>query len=109
MIDYNELSADILSGCEQDCADCKYVGENAFECTITQLVAAAITDLLSRVEAAEARAEKAERERDAAVEELENYMVQDVIEGNEPCGICEKASKIPCEVCDPKWSGLKEE
>ena len=47
-------------------------------------------------------------ERDAAVEELENYMVQDVVEGNEPCGICAKASAIPCECCDPKWQGIKE-
>ena len=47
-------------------------------------------------------------ERDAAVEELENYMVQDVIEGNEPCGICAKASATPCECCDPKWRGIKE-
>ena len=48
-------------------------------------------------------------ERDAAVEELENYMVQDVVEGNEPCGICAKASNIPCECCDPKWRSIKKE
>lgn len=48
-------------------------------------------------------------ERDAAVEELENYMVQDVVDGNEPCGICAKASNIPCECCDPKWRGIKED
>ena len=46
-------------------------------------------------------------ERDAAVEELENYMVQDTIDGNEPCGICAKASATPCECCDPKWRGIK--
>jgi hypothetical protein len=33
--------------------------------------ATAITDLLARAEAAEARAEKAERERDAALQQLE--------------------------------------
>ena len=48
-------------------------------------------------------------ERDAAVEELENYMVQDVVEGNEPCGICAKASATPCECCDPKWRGIQED
>ena len=48
-------------------------------------------------------------ERDAAVEELENYMVQDVVEGNEPCGICAKASATPCECCDPQWRGIKED
>lgn len=48
-------------------------------------------------------------ERDAAVEELEKYMVQDVVEGNEPCAICALASKLPCEVCTPKWRDQKEE
>ena len=49
-----------------------------------------------------------EKQRDAAIEELENYMVQDVLDGNEPCGICAKASDTPCECCDPKWRGPKE-
>ena len=53
--------------------------------------------------------EHVKAERDAAVEELENYMVQDVVEGNEPCGICAKASAIPCECCDPKWRGIRNE
>ena len=46
-----------------------------------------------------------EHQRDEAIEELENYMVQDVLDGNEPCGICAKASDTPCECCDPKWRG----
>ena len=50
-----------------------------------------------------------EKQRDAAIEELENYMVQDVLDGNEPCGICAKASDTPCECCDPKWRGPKED
>lgn len=50
-----------------------------------------------------------EKQRDAAIKELENYMVQDVLDGNEPCGICAKASDIPCEYCNPKWSGPKED
>lgn len=49
-----------------------------------------------------------EKQRDAAIEELEKYMVQDVLDGNEPCGICAKASDTPCEYCDPKWRGQKE-
>lgn len=50
-----------------------------------------------------------EKQRDAAIKELENYMVQDVLDGNEPCGICAKASGIPCEYCNPKWCGPKED
>ncbi len=86
---YKKLAADLLSGCEENCADCEYAGDSEFECTIAQLAATAITDLLARAEAAEARcetlekmvneyqdvivpgyrerAEKAEKERDAAV------------------------------------------
>ena len=50
-----------------------------------------------------------EKQRDAAIEELEKYMVQDLLDGNEPCGICAKASDTPCEYCDPKWRGQKED
>ena len=50
-----------------------------------------------------------EKQRDAAIKELENYMVQDVLDGNEPCKICAKASDIPCEYCNPKWCVQKED
>lgn len=50
-----------------------------------------------------------EHQRNEAIKELENYMVQDVLDGNEPCGICAKASDIPCEYCNPKWRGPKED
>ena len=50
-----------------------------------------------------------ENQRDSAIKELENYMVQDVLDGNEPCAVCVKASNTPCEHCDPKWRGQKEE
>lgn len=69
-MDHKELAADLLSGCEENCANCEYAGDSEFECTIAQLAATAITDLLARAEAAEARAEKAERERDAAISDL---------------------------------------
>ena len=46
-----------------------------------------------------------ENQRDSAIKELENYMVQDVLDGNEPCAICAKASDTPCEYCNPKWRG----
>lgn len=67
-MDYKELVADLLFGCEENCTDCKYAGDSEFECTIAERCATAITDLLARAEAAEARAEKAERERDAAIQ-----------------------------------------
>lgn len=50
-----------------------------------------------------------ENQRDSAIKELENYMVQDVLDGNEPCAICAKASDTPCEYCNPKWRGPKED
>ena len=99
-MDYKKLAADLLSGCEENCADCEYAGESEFECTIAQLAATAITDMLARAETAEARckrldearenaneaaakwegmyhmaearAKKAERERDAAIKELDD-------------------------------------
>lgn len=48
-------------------------------------------------------------EREAAVEGLENYMVQNVINGNAPCEICANARETPCEGCDPKWRGPQKE
>lgn len=48
-MDYKKLSADLLSGCEENCADCEYAGDSEFECTIAQLAATAITDLLAQV------------------------------------------------------------
>lgn len=57
-----------------------------------------------REELAEATAE-----REAAVEGLENYMVQNVINGNAPCEICANARETPCEGCDPKWRGPQKE
>lgn len=60
-MDYKKLAADLLSGCEENCADCEYAGDSEFECTIAQLAANAITELLARVEAAEARCETLEK------------------------------------------------
>lgn len=62
-MDYKKLAADLLSGCEENCADCEYAGDSEFECTIAQLAVTAITDLLSRAEAAE-------RERDLLLEAM---------------------------------------
>lgn len=69
----------------------------------------ALRDAATAIETLQANLARVTAEKDAAVEELENYMVQDVVAGNEPCGICAKASNIPCECCDPKWRGIKKE
>lgn len=103
-MDYKELAADLLSGCEENCANCEYAGDSEFECTIAQLAATAITDLLARAEAAETRAEKAERERDAAVADLR--LASD-------CRTCGNVSPWCIENPDKckgwEWRGRKEE
>lgn len=65
--------------------------------------------VLAELEQAKRCIEIVENQRDSAIKELENYMVQDVLDGNEPCAICAKASDTPCEYCNPKWRGQKED
>lgn len=70
--------------------------------------AAAITGLLARAEAAEARAEKAERERDAAVSDLETIMAYN----SDTCQFCKNGQcyvRGGTKSCLPKWRGQKEE
>lgn len=69
-----------------------------------------ITDLLARAEEAEARAEKAERERDAAVKDLER------IKSCKACKHCDSLKTlipIMCQKCHHgdkwEWRGPKEE
>lgn len=103
-MDYNKLVSDLLSGCEENCANCEYEGDSEFECTIAKLAATAITDLLARAEEAEARAEKAERERDDLLKEIAGG-----------CGMCfhyEDCMKNHYSCCDGaewEWRGTKEE
>lgn len=59
-MDYKELANDLLSYCDMHCADCKYAGENEFECTIARVSSCAITKLLARAEAAEERCKELE-------------------------------------------------
>ena len=68
-----------------------------------------LVELRAELEQMKRCIEIVEHQRDTAIKELEKYMVQDVLEGNEPCCICAKASNIPCEYCDPKWCGQKED
>ena len=131
-MDYKKLATDLLSVCEENCADCKYAGDSEFDCTIAELAATAITDLLARAEAAEKRveelekslsdaaqvvktmqestipfyerrAEKAQRERDAAVRHLSSLEV---------CGYCKNgqcARRGGTKECKFEWVGSKED
>lgn len=73
--------------------------------------ATAINDLLARVEAAEARAEKAEREKYEAISDLETIMAY----GEADLDTCEFCKNGQCyerggtKPCLPKWRGQKEE
>lgn len=42
-----------------------------------------------------------EKQRDAVIEDLENYMIQDTSSGDAPCKMCAKPSGIPCRYC--RW------
>lgn len=131
-MDYKKLATDLLSVCEENCADCKYAGNSEFECTIAELAATAITDLLARAESAEKRveelekslsdaaqvvktmqestipfyerrAEKAQRERDAAVRHLSSLEV---------CGYCKNGQctrRGGTKECKFEWVGSKED
>lgn len=60
----------------------------------------AITELLNR-------AEEAERERDAAVSDLESYMAY-----GDSCQLCKNGNcyvRGGTKPCSPKWRGIKEE
>lgn len=77
---------------------------------MTEDAATAITDLLARAEEAEARAEKAERERDAAVSDLETIMAYG--KSVDTCTFCKNAqcyTRGGTKICFPKWRGQKEE
>lgn len=73
--------------------------------------ATAITDLLARAEAAEARAEKAESEKHEAISDLETIMAY----GEADLDTCEFCKNGQCyerggtKPCLPKWRGQKEE
>lgn len=70
--------------------------------------AIAINDLLARAESAESRAEKAEKERDAAVDDLRIF--------GHCCSCCKWFNAPNCKAKEPcgtndnwEWRGLKEE
>ena len=88
-----------------DHPDARYIAESR---QLFHLMAEAITDLLARAAAAEARAEKAERERDAAVSDLETIMAYN----SDTCQFCKNGQcyvRGGTKSCLPKWRGQKEE
>ena len=71
--------------------------------TLLSEAATAITDLLARAEAAETRAEKAERERDAAVRQLASLEI---------CGYCKNGqctTRGGTKECKWEWNGGQKE
>jgi predicted RNase H-like nuclease (RuvC/YqgF family) len=92
--------------CDRVCCKERTMGELAREVKRLQAENEKLRDELEQVKRC---IEIVENQRDSAIKELENYMVQDVLDGNEPCAICAKASDTPCEYCNPKWRGQKEE
>lgn len=115
-MDHKKLAAGLLSGCPENCADCEYAGESEFECTIAQLAATAITDLLARAEAAEAAHETLQRamaEYKNEAEKAEHDMKRIVNQSSYPCEYCTKrkcSSTIRKRKCfDFEWRGHKEE
>ena len=88
----------------------RYSAENQNHGGVTAQAADAITDLLARAETSEARAEKAERERDAAVNDLGR------IKSCKVCNHCDSLKTLIPEVCKKchhgdkwEWRGQKEE
>lgn len=66
-------------------------------------IAISALNSLSRLEQMKRRIEILETQRDAAIKELENYMIQEALNRNRPCGVCSKVSDKSCEYCNPKW------
>lgn len=93
-----------MDGCSS--RRCKYRDTDG-ACNIVSIcldASKAITDLLERAEAAEKRAEKAERERDAAVRDIESIMAY----GGKlnTCHFCKNAQcheRGGTKPCLPKW------
>lgn len=86
----NEWNENLISKlCADDVLTCDDLCGCTADCIVVQ-AATAITDLLARAEAAEARAEKAERERDAAISDL-TYIARTY-----PVDLCDD---LVCQYC----------
>lgn len=108
----NEWNENLISGlCANDVLTCDDLCGTG-DCIVVQAVTA-ITDLLARAEAAEARAEKAERERDAAVNDLKEEVMGkiwacDYCKKNDPEDFQCKRDDL-CGCSEWEWNGGKKE
>ena len=67
-----------------------------------------IKDTFDYIEQLEQRLAQAERERDAAVEDL-SLALDGVDQMNNDCCFCKHKDKPVCETCDWEWRGVREE
>ena len=115
-MDYEKLAVAIkLCGSTpkvDQCPQCPYWASGDMDNCIPRVTADAATAITALL----ARAEKAERERDAAVSDMEALMWH----SGDGCNICAhsvEAHRVPyvrltCYLkgnCEPKWRGIKEE
>ena len=112
-VEHLQKENEILKGARKvNCIGCDWIHQDNGNCTAvggfcTAVPAAycpLIPKLISRAEAAEARAEKAEGERDAAISDLKLCAV---------CYTCKKEVTADCNGCEEsenwEWRGQKEE
>lgn len=95
-MDYKELISDLRKEAEW------YGMTEGGHAILLERAIMAITELLNQTE-------KAERERDAAISELESYMAYG---GKDGCLYCKNAQcyqRGGTKPCLPKWRGIKEE
>ena len=104
-MDYKKLAADLLSSCEENCADCEYAGDSEFECTIAQLAATAITELLARAEAAEAHCETLEK----MVKEYQDELIPGYRERAEKAEREAKEAQREATLCRNGWKKAERE
>ena len=109
-MDYKELIAQAKNAAVrwQEKHPVIYVGELRVDRIIEDLTES-ITELLARAEVAEARAGKAERERDAAVSDLETIMAYESLDTCQFCKNSQCHIRGGTKPCLPKWRGIKEE
>lgn len=128
-MDYKKLSVAIkLCGSTpkvDQCPQCQYWASGDMNNCIPRVTsdaATAITDLLARAEAAEDRAEKAERERDAAIKELDGVssvvgdladfideQIHPIVPYNMYTDLMDNVYAITMWEKESEWRGKKEE
>lgn len=95
-MNYKKLAEDLLSECKESCADCEYAGDIEYECSIMQLAAKAIIELLDCVKTAEAQLKKIENEKQMAINDLCICSIENFME----CQYClYKTARSFCQDC----------